>query len=233
MTAAETAAYDAYGDDSSTQGTRGTNRNGRGGAGRRGTNRTRQPRMWVKVDEFGELVPLTEDETVKLRERAQNLCLWHLGQGPRTRHQLMTAMTKHGVPEGMATEVVDRLADYNYVNDVDYAANYVRSRVATQRKGTLVVRQELRRKGVDDATVAEALAAVDPADEATNARLLVDRKLASTRGLDHAKRVQRLVGMLARKGYPAGMAYTVIREAINDEAVMDEIPDHLLGDDLT
>lgn len=177
----------------------------------------RKPKTWVAKDEFGELLPLTEEQTLKLRERAENLCVWHLGQGPRTHKQLMDAMTKKNVPEDMAEGVLAKLAEYNYVNDTEYADNYVRSRHEDLRKGTSVIRHELRRKGVDSDTVEAALEQITPESEEANARELVARKLASTARLDPRKRTTRLVGMLARKGYPPGMCYQVVRDALAEE----------------
>ena len=40
---------------------------------------------------------------------------------------------------------------------------------------------------------------------------------SSTRGLDRDKRLRRLAGMLARKGYPEGMALRVVRQALEEE----------------
>ncbi|MBR7679078.1 RecX family transcriptional regulator, partial [Streptomyces daliensis] len=63
------------------------------------------------------------------------------------------------------------------------------------------------------------------------ARALVDRKLRSTRGLDREKRIRRLAGMLARKGYGEGLALRVVRQALEDEGEDPEeleqhLPDH-------
>ena len=43
---------------------------------------------------------------------------------------------------------------------------------------------------------------------------LVAKRLPATRGLPQPKRVARLSGMLARKGYPSSLAYHVVREAL-------------------
>jgi len=76
---------------------------------------------------------------------------------------------------------------------------------------------ELRRKGVDDETAALALEQVDDEAELEAARSLVRRRIASTRGLERDRRMARLVGMLARKGYGAGTAYRVVREALAEQ----------------
>lgn len=204
-------AYDAYGEDSPRPARPAKSK-------RRTSNGPRRPKKWVAEDEFGEPLPLTPEQAVKLRERAQNLCLWHLGRGPRTQKELRDAMTKKGVPVEMAEDVLAKLAEYNYVNDNQFADNFVRARHVNQRKGAAVIRQELRRKGVEDDVVAEALEQITEESEHEAATALVARKLASTQSLEPAKRVNRLVGMLARKGYPPGLAYQVVREAIAEEA---------------
>lgn len=204
-------AYDAYGEDDPRPARQAKSK-------RRTSNGPRKPKKWVTEDEFGEPIPLTAEQTVKLRERAQNLCLWHLGRGPRTQKELRDAMTKKGVPAEMAEDVLAKLAEYNYVNDEQFADNFVRNRHVNQRKGAAVIRQELRRKGVEDDVVSEALEQITEESEHEAATALVARKLASTTSLEPAKRVNRLVGMLARKGYPPGLAYQVVREAIAEEA---------------
>ena len=75
--------------------------------------------------------------------------------------------------------------------------------------------QELRRKGVDDEVAREALDEIDPDDELEVARALVRAKLRSVRNLDRDKAVRRLVGMLARKGHSAGVAFQVVKEELD------------------
>jgi regulatory protein len=70
---------------------------------------------------------------------------------------------------------------------------------------------------VADDDVAEAVATLDPERELATARELVDRRLRSTAALPTDARVRRLAGMLARKGYPAGTAFRVVREALAAE----------------
>ncbi len=59
-----------------------------------------------------------------------------------------------------------------------------------------------------------ALETLDPEQEHATATALVQRRLAATRGLETAARVRRLAGMLARKGFPPGVAMQVVRSAL-------------------
>jgi hypothetical protein len=59
-----------------------------------------------------------------------------------------------------------------------------------------------------------ALAELGRDEEQLRARELVDRRIGSMVRFEDAVAARRLVGMLARKGYGAGLAYEVVREAL-------------------
>ena len=60
----------------------------------------------------------------------------------------------------------------------------------------------------------DALDEVDPADEEAAARALVRKKLRTLSRVDDTTATRRLVGMLARKGYPSGVAFAVVRDEL-------------------
>jgi hypothetical protein len=65
--------------------------------------------------------------------------------------------------------------------------------------------------------VRAAVGSLRDQDELAAARRLVARRVEASRGRPLPTRVRHLVGMLARKGYPAGLAYQVVREALEQE----------------
>ena len=67
-----------------------------------------------------------------------------------------------------------------------------------------------------------ALEQIDEDDQRAAARALVNKKLRSMRGLDRQVATRRLAGMLARKGYAAGLAFSVVREALGEAEDGDE-----------
>lgn len=150
---------------------------------------------------------------------ARNICLRLLTMAPKTRAQLAEAMRKRMVPDDVAERVLDRFTELGFINDEAFAEAWVDSRHHGRGLAKRALASELRQRGVDGDTVKEAVERLDADQEAETARRLVDRKLASTRGLDSQVRVRRLAGMLARKGYSAGVAYRVVREALEQEGV--------------
>lgn len=160
---------------------------------------------------------------------AREVCLRLLALSPRTRAQLADALRRKNVPDSVSEQVLGRFTEVGLIDDEAFAQAWVRSRHVGRGLAGRALAAELRRRGVADETVRDAVAELTPEQEETAARELIARKLAATTGLDSVKRTRRLVGVLARKGYPAGLAYRVVREALAaegaeplDDAVLDD-----------
>ncbi|MET8629938.1 recombination regulator RecX [Kitasatospora sp. NPDC004669] len=149
---------------------------------------------------------------------ARDICLRLLTGAAKTRKQLADALRKREIPEDVADEVLTRLEEVGLIDDAAFAAAWVESRHAVRGLSRRALAQELRTKGVAADLVEQAVAQLDHDDEADAARALVERKLRSTRGLDPQVRTRRLVGMLARRGYSEGLAFRVVRGALEEEA---------------
>ncbi|WDF41785.1 recombination regulator RecX [Streptomyces sp. T12] len=150
-------------------------------------------------------------------EQARAICLRLLTGTPRTRKQLADALRKREIPDDAAEEVLSRFEEVGLINDSAFADAWVESRHHGRGLARRALAQELRTKGVDSTLIDAAVAQLDSEQEEATARELVARKLRSTRGLDRDKRLRRLAGMLARKGYPEGMALRVVRQALEEE----------------
>lgn len=149
--------------------------------------------------------------------RARQICLRQLSLAPKTRAQLKDAMRKRDIPDDVADSVLSRFTDVGLIDDAAFARAWVESRHYGKGLAGRALKAELRRRGVADDDIKDAVATIDPDSEAETARRLVERKLAGTRGQPQQVRTRRLAGMLARKGYPPGLAFRVIREALEAE----------------
>jgi regulatory protein len=150
---------------------------------------------------------------------ARRICLRLLTGAPRTRAQLATALRRRGVPADAAEEVLSRFTDVGLIDDALFARTWVESRHHGRGLAGRALAAELRQRGVAADEVRDAVATLSPDEEAATARRLVQRKLAATRGQEPAVRTRRLVGTLARKGYPAALAFRVVREALDAEGI--------------
>lgn len=165
--------------------------------------------------------------------RAKEICLRLLTDRARTVKELRDALARKEIPDDVADAVLERFDEVGLVDDAAFADQWVRSRHRHRGLGRRAIAVELRRKGVDTDTAAEALTGIDDDAERDRARELVTRRL---RGLPIGSREERqsaarkLVGMLARKGYGPNVAYGVVREEIaaagaDADELGDEPPD--------
>jgi regulatory protein len=155
-----------------------------------------------------------EAEPQDPEERARQICLRLLTARPRTRAELATALRRKGVDGSTAQAVLGRLAEVGLVDDAAFAESYVHARHAYQGLGRRALTAQLRRRGVDEQTTSAAVSTVDSAAEQRRASELVRRRLPAMAGADEATTIRRLVGLLARKGYPEGLSYRVVREEL-------------------
>ncbi|MGW7067982.1 recombination regulator RecX [Streptomyces sp. NPDC054855] len=203
---------DQEGDDTGARGgggRRGRRRRGGFGEGRGGAQDSGPPSS--SRAEKGEPPPTDP------AEKARAICLRLLTGTPRTRKQLADALHKREIPDDVADEVLTRFEEVGLINDGAFAGAWVESRHHGRGLARRALAQELRTKGVDATLIEEAVGQLDSEQEEATARELVARKLRATRGLDRDKRLRRLAGMLARKGYSQGLALRIVRQAIEEE----------------
>jgi regulatory protein len=145
---------------------------------------------------------------------ARKILLDQLTGQARSRSELADRLARKNVPDDVATRLLDRFEEVGLVDDDAFARAWVASRQPGKGLARRALAQELRRKGIDDEVARAALDEVDPADEEAAARVLVRKKLRTLGQVDDTVATRRLVGLLARKGYPSGLSFAVVREEI-------------------
>ena len=153
--------------------------------------------------------------------QARQICLRLLTLAPRTRAQLAAALHRRGIPDETAEAVLGRFADVGLIDDTAFARAWVESRHYSRGLSRRSLSAELRRQGVQTEEIREAVNTLDPEQEVATARRLVERKLAGTRGQPPEARARRVAGTLARKGYPAGLVFRLIKEVLEQEGSAD------------
>lgn len=137
-----------------------------------------------------------------------------LARQPQSRAALRQRLLRLGYVEAAVDAALERAEGDGYLNDREYAATLVRRR--TRGRGHALIAQELRAKGIDEATAGPALETVDPKVEAEQA-LALGRSLVAHRRLADAQALVAYLGpRLARRGFSSGLVYRVCR-LLSDE----------------
>ena len=149
---------------------------------------------------------------------ARKILLDQLTGRARSRQELADKLAQRNVPEELAERLLDRFEEVGLVDDAAFARDWVEGRHSARGLAPRALAQELRRKGVRDDVAREALSQIGRDDQEATARELVRRKLRSLARFDDATKTRRLVGMLARKGYGQGLAWSVVRDELGAES---------------
>ncbi|MGO3153686.1 MAG: regulatory protein RecX [Galactobacter sp.] len=168
-----------------------------------------------------QLEPLSDDEALHLA-RAVGLRL--LNAQPRTRQELRQKMAERDVPILAIEQALDEFQKYRYLDDAAFAKAWVESRVRSKGFARGRLSQELRRKGVDQELIQEALDQIEPEDEKHRCEEMALKKLghrtlppsgpSQEDRKERDKVLRRVVGFLARKGFNQGMALSCARRAM-------------------
>jgi regulatory protein len=149
---------------------------------------------------------------------ARTIALRMLDRQPRTRLELERAMARRGVPSDVAAAVLDRFTEVGLVDDEAFAQAWVDSRHRGRGLAKRALSSELRRRGVDETVLREAVASVSDDDERAAAVALAERKLRTMPTLPREVQIRRLVGMLGRKGFGSDIALSVVRRLVDHDA---------------
>ncbi len=162
--------------------------------------------------------PVVEGPDADAESVARKILLDQLTGQARSRQELADKLSKKDVPAELAVRLLDRFEEVGLIDDGAFARSWVASRQPGKGLARRALAQELRRKGIDDEVAREALDEIDPEDEEAAARGLVRKKLRTLAKVDDTTATRRLVGLLARKGYPSGLAFAVVRDELASAA---------------
>jgi regulatory protein len=156
-----------------------------------------------------ELDPPGDPEAV-----ARQICLGLLDKRARTRAELATVLTRRGIPDSAATLVLDRFTEIGLIDDVELAQSFALARHNHRGLARPVIAAQLRRRGVGDDAIGQALAQIDPASEVAAALALAQNRLRRMSALDRQTQTRRLMGLLGRRGYSSAVCSQAVREAL-------------------
>ena len=151
--------------------------------------------------------------------QARTIVYNQLAYSAKSRQQLRAKLESKGFESDLIEPLLDKFQAANLIDDAQYARDFVAQRGAGKKLSRSALRRELKSRGIVGEMAEEALAQRTDADERADAAELVRKKLRPSMDLgDRAERdrvMRRLVGMLGRRGYSAGIAYSVVKQEID------------------
>lgn len=157
---------------------------------------------------------LTEQQAF---QRLAALC----AKGEHCQHDLLQKMRQWGLDDVAQAKVMERLVSGRYVDDARYAAAFVRDKVHYNHWGRRKVEQALWVKHIDEATVREALDAIDTSDYVNVLRPLLQQKRKHTTARNDYELNMKLMKWAVSRGFTTD----VIRQCmtVDDDEDLDDV----------
>lgn len=166
------------------------------------------PGKTLSVDEQRQL--MDTDRIVQAKQRA----LDYLAYKPRTVTEVRRKLQEADYERSIIETVIDQLTERGYLDDEEYAHEYVRRRFSHKGYGPVRLQTELRKRGIDRTLAETAIAELfEEEDQLDAARTKAEKRWPRiAREEDPRKRRDKLYGYLRRRGF----TYDVIREVIDE-----------------
>lgn len=171
---------------------------------------------------------LSEHEIAALQatdaeQRATDVAARLLSLRPRSVSEVRQHLLRKQIAPAVADAAIVRLQMMGYLDDHAFAQYWIQGRGSTKPLSARALRHELRQKGIARAIIDELLA---DQDEQESAEQAARSQLARLRGKDRAQARQRLMGMLARRGFSSSTSREAVRRLFD---VLDEEDPHFFA----
>jgi len=158
----------------------------------------------------GQIVPperLSEIQLESEKNTAFDKALTHLSATRKTEKQIREYLSGKGYLPAVVEYAVEKLRSYNFLNDGEYAEAYVE--FAAKRKGSRLIKMELRGKGISEKEIDGALDTLSEETELQSAKAILEKYM---RGKTADKpTLQKAYRYLMGKGFD----YEVAKEALS------------------
>jgi regulatory protein len=152
-------------------------------------------------------------EPDKTRARALNNAYALLRQRPRSDAEIRDRLKLKGYDAAVIDNIVGLLTKAGHINDAKFARMWVESRMRSNPMGDIVLRRELKDKGVSESIVEAALAhKKSEYDEHSIALEMAKERFARLKKIDRRKAIKRVYDFLLRRGFRFDLVRDIIEE---------------------
>ncbi|CUS97318.1 regulatory protein [Candidatus Kryptobacter tengchongensis] len=170
---------------------------------------------------------LTEEQIAEIKSSselisAKETAYKFLSHKPRTQKEVEERLRQKGFDKNVISKVVQEIKNYGFINDLEYARNFVFDRIKSKTLGKVALKQALLAKGISNDIIEQVLSERENiVDEFEIALELANQKLKQIKSSKKKKRTKneqkrKIYEFLARRGFSWDVINRVMREIFND-----------------
>lgn len=142
--------------------------------------------------------------------KAKNKAVKYISYQSRTEKEVTEKLKECEYSDDIIFRVIETMKKYNYINDKEYAKNFLTSKLNLKGYGIFKISFDLKQKGISDDIINDIIENTE-LNENKRALEVLEKKLRGKKISDY-KEKQKLYNFLLRRGF----SYDVIKEAVNN-----------------
>lgn len=143
-------------------------------------------------------------------EAAFQTALTFIAYKPRTVFDVRKKLSNGGYPGQIVETILEKLLEKDYLNDKQYAENWIENKSINKPRSKKLIRLELRQKNIDQEIIDDAVSQMDSEDKlAVRAAEKYHKRLSN---FDEEIFKRRLTGYLSRRGF----SYSTTKPIVNE-----------------
>ncbi len=148
---------------------------------------------------------------------ASDLALNYLGYRTRTKKQLCDYLKRKGFDQSVIEEAARKMEDYRFLDDEDFARQWVQSKKTGKPTGRRKIAYELKLKGISQEIVESTLDSLTIEDEQKQAARLAEKAVIKYEDLPYRERMAKISQTLMRRGFDWEIVSWVLRHLPQDD----------------
>jgi regulatory protein len=147
-------------------------------------------------------------------ENYLNIAYRYLTIRNRSEKEIREYLTRKKASAEIIERIIESLKEKKFLDDKAFARSWVLNRMRLKPKGKILLKIELRQKGIADEIIQSVLqeTAEEVPDEVEQAKRLVSKKLQQLAGKSRQEIYQKAGGLLSRRGY----SWETVKKAIDE-----------------
>lgn len=159
----------------------------------------------------------------KSAEQALRLLMNMAARAERSSGDALRLMKRWGVDDNDAQRVLQRLIAERFIDDSRYAAAFVREKINLSGWGSYKIVAALRRKGVDNRIIENALSQYGSVDMEERLQGLLEKKIKTVKYRDTSDLRAKLFRFAASRGYDYSTAMQAVDRVVKEERECDNL----------
>lgn len=135
----------------------------------------------------------------------------------RSRNELEQKLKQKNFSQEVISAVIETLTNLGYIDDLRFAKAWVNNRLVINPRSRRFLIYELKKKGIDENIIEEAVSRIDDATEYELVAKIAQRKFNGLKKEPLLKIKQRLFAYLKRRGFRTQIIMDIIKKLMRNE----------------